>query len=242
LLFCLFHIYHFANPYGFGYTALMVVGCFMCHSMLFFWHRYELPAVAYGLVTVDRPRMHIQMQMNDEALLYTSNSNVHVHSPQRTTTAANEVRVVVQRPPPHEQEENPMGRSHASFSTTSSRNTSGLFPQNSNDDDDESYVYFMEGEVVLHRQQQRTVRPSEEEEEEETPATPNPNPQAATDEVGLELSENSNNDSNNEPEYSEESSGLQAIMEFRLTPRHRNTTEPRRNTTSPPTFPELRSY
>jgi hypothetical protein len=56
LLFCLFHVYHFANPYGFGYTALAVTACFMGHSMFFFWHRYELPAVALGYVTVDRPR------------------------------------------------------------------------------------------------------------------------------------------------------------------------------------------
>jgi hypothetical protein len=59
LLFCLFHVYHFANPFGFGYTALATVALFMLHSMLFFWHRYELPAVARGWVTIDRPRMRI---------------------------------------------------------------------------------------------------------------------------------------------------------------------------------------
>jgi hypothetical protein len=58
LLFCLFHVYHFANPFGFGYTALATVALFMLHSMLFFWHRYELPAVARGWVTMDRPRMN----------------------------------------------------------------------------------------------------------------------------------------------------------------------------------------
>jgi hypothetical protein len=58
LLFSLFHIYFFANPYGFAYTAMGVVGLFVLHSMAFFWHRYELPAVANGRVTIDRPRQH----------------------------------------------------------------------------------------------------------------------------------------------------------------------------------------
>lgn len=58
LLFSLFHIYFFANPFGFAYVALWVVCLFMLHSMAFFWHRYELPAVANGRVTIDRPRQH----------------------------------------------------------------------------------------------------------------------------------------------------------------------------------------
>ena len=58
LLFSLFHIYFFANPFGFAYTAMGVVGLFMLHSMVFFWHRYELTAVASGRVTIDRPRQH----------------------------------------------------------------------------------------------------------------------------------------------------------------------------------------
>lgn len=37
--------------------ALASTACFMLHSMVFFWHRYELPAVAHGLVTVEYPRM-----------------------------------------------------------------------------------------------------------------------------------------------------------------------------------------
>ena len=35
----------------------MTVTCFMLHSMMFFWHRYELPAIALGWVTIDYPRM-----------------------------------------------------------------------------------------------------------------------------------------------------------------------------------------
>lgn len=122
-----------------------------------------------------------------------------------------------------------------------------MFRQNNDDDDDdESYVYFMEGEVVVHRQ--RRTNPSAENEASSTEevsttattTTPHPNPQAATDErVGLDISENYNS---NQPEYSDESGGLQAILEVRLTPRHRNA-EPRQNrSTALPTFPELPSH
>ena len=57
LLFTLFHVYYFSFPFGFSYMALSSTACFMLHSMVFFWHRYELPAVAHGLVSVDYPRM-----------------------------------------------------------------------------------------------------------------------------------------------------------------------------------------
>jgi hypothetical protein len=57
LLFSLFHFYLFLYPFGFIYTALASTALFMTHSVLFFWHRYELPAVAHGLVTLEHPRM-----------------------------------------------------------------------------------------------------------------------------------------------------------------------------------------
>jgi hypothetical protein len=57
LLFSLFHFYLFLYPFGFCYTALASTALFMAHSMLFFWHRYELPAVAHGHVTLEHPRM-----------------------------------------------------------------------------------------------------------------------------------------------------------------------------------------
>jgi len=56
LLFLLFHIYFFSFPFGFSYTALTSTSCFIFHSMLFFWNRYELPAVAHRMVTAENPR------------------------------------------------------------------------------------------------------------------------------------------------------------------------------------------
>lgn len=57
LLFLMFHVYFFSFPHGFSYTALASTAAFLVHSMLFFWNRYELPAVAHGLVTLEHPRM-----------------------------------------------------------------------------------------------------------------------------------------------------------------------------------------
>jgi hypothetical protein len=57
LLFSLFHYYIFSFPFGFSYTALASTVCFMAHSMLFFWFRYELPAFAHGYISLQRPRM-----------------------------------------------------------------------------------------------------------------------------------------------------------------------------------------
>lgn len=62
LLFSLFHFYLFSFPFGFTHTALVCTTCFMIHSMLFFWHRYELPAVALGRVSPEQPRMVMQQQ------------------------------------------------------------------------------------------------------------------------------------------------------------------------------------
>ena len=45
-------------PFGFVFLALASTAASMMLSMLFFWHRYELPALARGHVTVDRPRMN----------------------------------------------------------------------------------------------------------------------------------------------------------------------------------------
>eukprot|EP00934_Nitzschia_sp_Nitz4_P001281 Nitzschia sp. Nitz4//scaffold338_size18487//11739//13873//NITZ4_008789-RA/size18487-processed-gene-0.14-mRNA-1//-1//CDS//3329548338//1281//frame0 len=85
LLFCLFHIYYFANPYGFIYVALLVMGCTMSHSVVFFWHRYELPAVALGRVTVDHPRnLHFETHSNGvHPIPVTSDGTVQGSSPLR---------------------------------------------------------------------------------------------------------------------------------------------------------------
>lgn len=55
--FTLFHIYYFSCPFGFTYAALLSAVLLQLHSMLFFWNRYELPAILSGQVSSDNPRM-----------------------------------------------------------------------------------------------------------------------------------------------------------------------------------------
>lgn len=55
--FTLFHIYYFSCPFGFSYSALMSTALFQLHSMIFFWNRYELPAILSGEISSERPRM-----------------------------------------------------------------------------------------------------------------------------------------------------------------------------------------
>ncbi|KAL3815506.1 hypothetical protein ACHAXA_006203, partial [Cyclostephanos tholiformis] len=57
LYFTLFHVYFFSCPIGFTYASLASTILFLFHTMLFFWNRYELPALHAGLITPQSPRM-----------------------------------------------------------------------------------------------------------------------------------------------------------------------------------------
>lgn len=57
LYFTLFHVYFFSCPVGFTYASLASTILFLFHTMLFFWNRYELPALHAGLITPTSPRM-----------------------------------------------------------------------------------------------------------------------------------------------------------------------------------------
>ncbi|GMJ09760.1 high sterol ester 1 [Hibiscus trionum] len=45
LYFLVFHIYFFSYTYGFSYLALSTAAAFMQHLILYFWNRFEVPAV-----------------------------------------------------------------------------------------------------------------------------------------------------------------------------------------------------
>ncbi|GMG99876.1 hypothetical protein Nepgr_001716 [Nepenthes gracilis] len=45
LYFLVFHIYLFSYPYGFSYLALSATAAFMLHLILYFWNRFEVPAL-----------------------------------------------------------------------------------------------------------------------------------------------------------------------------------------------------
>lgn len=281
LLFSLFHVYYFANPAtGFSYTAFWVIVLFIVHSMMFFWNRYELPAIAFGYITIQRPRANTaaftaapQLQepqpllqtpprvqrttliSRDEASQELDNHNNHsllFHSENFV-------------PPPGQEESGSLTRSYPSFSTTTSSSSTrnGFLFRNStdnpnNEDDDDSFVYFMEGEVVVHRQRQsqsNTNRDNQEVASTQSIASSIDNGGASITEDNYSTSgynasvlEQADHPTASD-QSSEEASALQAILEVRLTPRHRNTSSktptPRQNTSSggdtslPPAFPDL---
>ncbi|XP_071696830.1 membralin-like protein At1g60995 isoform X2 [Rutidosis leptorrhynchoides] len=45
LYFLVFHIYFFSYPHGFSYLALSTTAAFMQHLILYFWNRFEVPAL-----------------------------------------------------------------------------------------------------------------------------------------------------------------------------------------------------
>ncbi|KAK9155232.1 hypothetical protein Sjap_002712 [Stephania japonica] len=45
LYFLVFHIYFFSYPYGFSYLAFAAAAVFMQHLILYFWNRFEVPAL-----------------------------------------------------------------------------------------------------------------------------------------------------------------------------------------------------
>jgi len=56
LYFTLFHVYFFSCPVGFTYASLASTVLFLFHTILFFWNRYELPALHAGLISSQSPR------------------------------------------------------------------------------------------------------------------------------------------------------------------------------------------
>jgi hypothetical protein len=183
LLFSLFHIYFFANPYGFAYTAMGVVGLFMLHSMVFFWHRYELTALGSGRVTIDRPRQHyddhrstagstrfgIDSSSQGTSLSHSGPIALHPESPPRIRGSSQE-RVDFQpiaRPQQlsatngqlpdddsyYRLNANDRNETHAQSSNSGHISSSSRRNFREDDEDSSSFVSFMQGEVVLRRGQ-----------------------------------------------------------------------------------------
>lgn len=163
-LFALFHYYHISFPYGFSYAALTTSMCFMMHSMLFFWHRYELPAVFLGRVNPDHFRAGGGYNHNTPVpsppMTRILPSNGRQNLLDDETVRWQDMSSPVASPPPAPLpnfERLHFGRTH-SFTTFApgrlSRNSSNNGMYNRGDEDDEgSYMYFMGGEVVIPRHQ-----------------------------------------------------------------------------------------
>ena len=140
LLFLVFHVYLFSCPHGFSYTALASTVAFLLHSMLFFWNRYELAAVAHGFVTLEHPRMG-----NDRS------SRLDLP---RLDTPSDETLHLTPRIPQREISSQSMSTTERSADM--SRRSSGLFQHDTDENDEDSCLYMLSGEVVY----QRSARPS----------------------------------------------------------------------------------
>lgn len=134
----MFHFYLFIFPFGFIYLALASSTLCILYSMLFFWHRYELPAVAHGHVTIDNPRLGRSPGRNVQST-DTSRSN----SISRSNSAARFPNV--QLPP------------QRSFSRQSFSSLQRLFHPGYDSDGDTSYMFFMDGELVVHNDRRSPV-------------------------------------------------------------------------------------
>jgi hypothetical protein len=121
----------------------------MIHSMLFFWHRYELPAVALGIVSVEHPRMGSSMSsfQGEERGRYEPPAPSVAQPPPVPSIAS----------PPHQLVRQ---LSHGTAASRTSRQASSTALFNDGEDGDESYIYFMGGEVVMHREDRRAPLPT----------------------------------------------------------------------------------
>ena len=52
-------MYFLSSPHGFCGLSLGTCCFFLAHSMVFFWNRFEVPAVLRGRINVDRPRYYV---------------------------------------------------------------------------------------------------------------------------------------------------------------------------------------
>lgn len=179
----------------------------MLHSMAFFWHRYELPAVASGRVNIDRPRLHYDDHrggVEDDGVEESASPPSWISSSRGTGRAGHsgmnrhEEPLLQPESPPQirpsprppdfsalgegQYESSSAGRStrpsqpwsavpqiplprqNSASSRNNSVNSSSYNVYGDGDDEDSSsYVYFMQGEVVLHRnhrQQSHVATPS----------------------------------------------------------------------------------
>jgi Tumour-associated protein len=147
LLFLAFHIYIFSCPHGFSYAALFSTALFLLHSMLFFWNRYELNAVARGYVSQSNPRMDRDRSVPIRPMI-----------PNLDGTEQ-EVRTLGPRPHQHAFSTSSLrtGDQGDGRGGSTSRHSSGLFQLDT--DDEDSCLYMLNGEIVYQRRVTRPLSP-----------------------------------------------------------------------------------
>ncbi|XP_010533962.1 PREDICTED: membralin [Tarenaya hassleriana] len=82
LYFLVFHIYFFSYAYGFSYLALMTTASFMQHLILYFWNRFEVPALQRFLLSRQSQfQQHPDFQITSSTILA---STLHITRLNRT--------------------------------------------------------------------------------------------------------------------------------------------------------------
>lgn len=162
LLFSLFHFYYFSFPFGFSYLALFTSFGFMLHSMLFFWHRYELPAVFLGRVNPEHPRQGVPFTfMGNTSIVTTEQLQIQqqrqLHEENRRSSARDEV-FGTARPLETNVHRTTSFSTAASGRISRNSSTTGMF-RHGDEDDDHSFLFFMNGEVVAHSNDSRAPSP-----------------------------------------------------------------------------------
>ncbi|CAA7029648.1 unnamed protein product [Microthlaspi erraticum] len=88
LYFLVFHIYFFSYAYGFSYLALMTTAAFMQHLILYFWNRFEVPALQRFLQSrQSHLQQHPDFHITSSTILA---STLHITRLNRTTTTRNQ--------------------------------------------------------------------------------------------------------------------------------------------------------
>jgi len=135
----------------------------MLHSMCFFWNRYELPAVAHGLVSIDHPRMGIVvgggttssniMESNNTPTVPFMPQDLNQQQQQQHGGSGNRVLLPPRNPSFGRGQSHPsmnsLGRNSSMASTRPPSSTGLPFHGDDDGDGSESYMYFMNGEVSL---------------------------------------------------------------------------------------------
>jgi hypothetical protein len=159
---------------------------FMLHSMLFFWHRYELPAVAMGLVNPDHPRQYApppppplqQHPVNLAPQPQPMEHDRYISDVRGGQAARYPYQPVLEQPhlpfptmhqDAHLQPPPSYVRSHVRRTLSFNTTTSGAFSRNSSnagmhqrnndyEDDDGSMQFYVGGEVVVPSSHHRGER------------------------------------------------------------------------------------
>ncbi|KAJ8441186.1 hypothetical protein Cgig2_024915 [Carnegiea gigantea] len=93
LYFLVFHIYFFSYAYGFSYLALSTTAAFMLHLILYFWNRFEVPALQRFLQSrrsqmQQHPDFHITSSTILTSTLRITRLNTRVPGPIRIDAAS----------------------------------------------------------------------------------------------------------------------------------------------------------